>query len=122
MTRVLNAEQRAPVSGEMSGHLFFVEGWYGTDDALHNAVRLLAAIGRSIQPRVKHREEGLIKRTGPVADGGLRPDAPGVAEQIVQRGIEAGRAQDRRDAQRVEPHLRRAKSRETHRKNTPTGR
>ena len=30
----------------MSGHLFFREGWYGTDDALHNAMRLLAAIGR----------------------------------------------------------------------------
>ena len=36
----------APIAGEMSGHLFFAEDWYGTDDALHNAVRLLAAIGR----------------------------------------------------------------------------
>ena len=36
----------APIAGEMSGHLFFAEDWYATDDALHNAVRLLAAIGR----------------------------------------------------------------------------
>ena len=36
----------APIAGEMSGHLFFAENWYGTDDALHNAMRLLAAIGR----------------------------------------------------------------------------
>ena len=36
----------APIAGEMSGHLFFAEDWYGTDDALHNAVCLLAAIGR----------------------------------------------------------------------------
>ncbi|PAX08370.1 phosphomannomutase [Sphingomonas lenta] len=36
----------APLAGEMSGHLFFADDWYGTDDALHNALRLLAAIGR----------------------------------------------------------------------------
>jgi phosphomannomutase len=36
----------APIAGEMSGHLFLVEDWYGTDDALHNAMRLLTAIGR----------------------------------------------------------------------------
>jgi len=34
-------ELRAPVAGEMSGHMFFAEGFYGHDDALYGAARLL---------------------------------------------------------------------------------
>jgi phosphomannomutase len=33
----------APFAGELSGHLFFADRWNGTDDALHVAMRLLAA-------------------------------------------------------------------------------
>lgn len=36
----------APLAGEMSGHIFFADGWYGFDDALYAAVRLLDLIGR----------------------------------------------------------------------------
>ncbi len=42
---------RAPLAGEMSGHMFFAEGFYGHDDALYGAARLLriiAAAGKSI--------------------------------------------------------------------------
>jgi phosphomannomutase/phosphoglucomutase len=44
-------ELRAPVAGEMSGHMFFAEGFYGHDDALYGAarlLRLLAASGKSV--------------------------------------------------------------------------
>jgi phosphomannomutase/phosphoglucomutase len=34
-------ELKAPVAGEMSGHMFFAEGFYGHDDALYGAARLL---------------------------------------------------------------------------------
>ena len=34
-------EVRAPLAGEMSGHMFFSEGFYGHDDALYGAARLL---------------------------------------------------------------------------------
>jgi phosphomannomutase/phosphoglucomutase len=34
-------EMNAPVAGEMSGHMFFAEGFYGHDDALYGAARLL---------------------------------------------------------------------------------
>ena len=34
-------EMKAPVAGEMSGHMFFTEGFYGHDDALYGAARLL---------------------------------------------------------------------------------
>lgn len=34
-------EMNAPLAGEMSGHMFFTEGFYGHDDALYGAARLL---------------------------------------------------------------------------------
>jgi phosphomannomutase / phosphoglucomutase len=37
-------ETGAPIAGEMSGHMFFAEGYYGFDDALYGAARLLRII------------------------------------------------------------------------------
>jgi phosphomannomutase/phosphoglucomutase len=37
----------APVAGEMSGHMFFSEGFYGHDDALYGAARLLRILADS---------------------------------------------------------------------------
>jgi phosphomannomutase len=41
------AETGAPLAGEMSGHIFFAHKWYGFDDALYAAVRLLGTVARS---------------------------------------------------------------------------
>ena len=35
------AEIGAPLAGEMSGHIFFADKWFGFDDGLYAAVRLL---------------------------------------------------------------------------------
>ena len=40
-------ETHAPVGGEMSGHMFFSEGFYGFDDALYGAARLLQIVATS---------------------------------------------------------------------------
>ncbi len=40
-------ETGAPLAGEMSGHIFFKHRWYGFDDALYAAVRLLEAVSES---------------------------------------------------------------------------
>lgn len=40
-------ELQAPIAGEMSGHMFFSEGFYGHDDALYGAARLLRIIANS---------------------------------------------------------------------------
>jgi phosphomannomutase/phosphoglucomutase len=40
-------ELNAPVAGEMSGHMFFSEGFYGHDDALYGAARLLRIVADS---------------------------------------------------------------------------
>jgi phosphomannomutase len=40
-------ETGAPLAGEMSGHIFFQHRWYGFDDALYAAVRLIEAVSAS---------------------------------------------------------------------------
>ena len=42
-------ETGAPLAGEMSGHIFFKHRWYGFDDALYAAVRLIEAVSESGQ-------------------------------------------------------------------------
>jgi len=37
-------ETHAPLAGEMSGHIFFAQDYYGYDDALYAAVRLMRAV------------------------------------------------------------------------------
>ena len=39
-------EIHAPLAGEMSGHVFFADAYYGYDDALYAAIRLIAASAR----------------------------------------------------------------------------
>ncbi|MGK9165395.1 phosphomannomutase/phosphoglucomutase [Inquilinus limosus] len=41
------AEVKSPLAGEMSGHIFFADKWYGFDDALYCGVRLVAQVSRS---------------------------------------------------------------------------
>ena len=43
-------ETGAPIAGEMSGHIFFAERWYGFDDAMYTAGRLLEILSRSANP------------------------------------------------------------------------
>ncbi len=40
----------APFAGEMSGHLFFGQRWYGFDDATYTAARLLEILSREKNP------------------------------------------------------------------------
>ncbi len=40
-------ESGAQLAGEMSGHVFFAENWYGFDDALFATLRLLEIVSRS---------------------------------------------------------------------------
>jgi phosphomannomutase len=40
-------ESKAPIAGEMSGHIFFAERYYGYDDAMYAAVRLYRILVQS---------------------------------------------------------------------------
>ena len=42
-------ETGAPLAGEMSGHIFFKERWFGFDDALYTGARLLEILAKSDQ-------------------------------------------------------------------------
>jgi len=41
-------ETGAPLAGEMSGHTFFKERWYGFDDGLYTGARLLEILARAV--------------------------------------------------------------------------
>ncbi len=43
-------ETGAPLAGEMSGHTFFKERWYGFDDGLYTGARLLEILSRHADP------------------------------------------------------------------------
>ncbi len=40
------AEISSPFAGEMSGHIFYADRWYGFDDALYVGIRLLGIVAR----------------------------------------------------------------------------
>jgi phosphomannomutase len=44
------AETGAPLAGELSGHIFFKDGWYGFDDGIYCALRLIDAVIQNAQP------------------------------------------------------------------------
>jgi phosphomannomutase/phosphoglucomutase len=43
-------QERAELAGEMSGHMFFADRYYGFDDALYAACRLIEIVARSGKP------------------------------------------------------------------------
>ena len=46
LMKIAMAEMGAPLAGEMSGHIFYADGFYGYDDALYVAIRLLGILGQ----------------------------------------------------------------------------
>jgi phosphomannomutase len=50
------AELGAPLSGEMSGHIFYKDGFYGHDDGLYVAVRLLDILARGTRTLADWRD------------------------------------------------------------------
>jgi phosphomannomutase len=50
-------ETAAPLAGEMSGHIFFKHRWYGFDDALYAAVRLIEAVSASGKSLTELKDE-----------------------------------------------------------------
>ncbi|MFY7698409.1 MAG: phosphomannomutase/phosphoglucomutase [Legionella sp.] len=55
-------EERAILAGEMSGHLFFKDRWYGFDDALYSACRLLEILShseQSVSQQFNHTPNGI---------------------------------------------------------------
>ena len=51
-------EEKAELAGEMSGHMFFADRYYGFDDAIYAACRLLEIVSNSGKP-LSHQLEGI---------------------------------------------------------------
>ena len=50
------AETKSPLAGEMSGHIFFNDKWYGFDDAPYSAIRLLGIVARASESLAQMRD------------------------------------------------------------------
>jgi phosphomannomutase len=50
------AETGAPLAGEMSGHIFYADRYYGYDDALYAAIRLLGVLARAGESLAARRD------------------------------------------------------------------
>ena len=75
----------APLAGEMSGHVFFGGDWYGFDDALFAAARLLAYVAREGGPLSRLLAD--VPRT--IATPELRVDCPDERKfDVVRRAAE----------------------------------
>lgn len=49
-------DHKAPLAGEMSGHIFYKDNFYGHDDALYVAIRLLSILGRGDRTMADFRD------------------------------------------------------------------
>lgn len=77
-------EMHAPLAGEMSGHMFFAEGFYGHDDAVYAAARLLRIVAAS----GKRISELLADVPKFVSTPELRVDCPEeIKFQVVERAV-----------------------------------
>ncbi len=70
-------ETDAELAGEMSGHFFFKERWYGFDDGIYAAARLLEILasdveGRTPQQMFDDAAEGRVRRRNSRSDARRR--------------------------------------------------
>ncbi len=78
-------QEHAELAGEMSGHMFFADRYYGYDDAIYAACRLIEIIAKSGQP-LSHQLEGIPKL---VSTPELRIDCPDDTKfKVVQKVAE----------------------------------
>ncbi len=81
-------QEKAELAGEMSGHMFFSDRYYGYDDALYAACRLLEIVAKSGQP-LSHQLDGIPKL---VSTPELRIDCPDETKfKVVEKVAEITR-------------------------------
>jgi len=96
----------APLAGEMSGHIFFADQYYGFDDAIYAAVRLLRFLDQGSERSLAERLDALPKM---VSTHELRFDCPEerkfkVIEEIKRQLLDEGVQVMGVDGIRVQEH------------------
>ena len=87
------AETKSPLAGEMSGHVFFADRYYGYDDALYAAVRLLAVIAQGDRSIADMRDAmpptvNTPELRFPCAEDRKRPVIDAVSERLKAGGAD----------------------------------
>lgn len=78
-------ETKAELAGEMSGHVFFVDRWFGFDDAIYAACRMLEILDKSEEPLSEHLKD----LPGLVSTPEIRVDCPDDKKfDIVKRAVQ----------------------------------
>jgi phosphomannomutase len=95
-------EVGAPLAGEMSGHVFFGHGYYGFDDALYAAIRLIDAVHRSGLSLAALRDS-MPRRCSTPEWRVPVPEArkTAIVEEVLKRLADAGATIDTTDGGRV---------------------
>ena len=96
------AEIGSPLAGEMSGHIFFADSFYGFDDALYCGLRLLNIVANGSESLAEMRDA----LPQPVNTPELRFDCADDAQVRRRRGGQGAAAEGRRQGLR---HRRRAR-------------
>jgi phosphomannomutase len=95
-------ETGAPLAGEMSGHIFFRHRWYGFDDALYAAVRLIEAVSASGHSLTEIMDA--MPRTTATPEMRFQVDEPRkfeIVEEVRDRLLAEGAMLDTTDGVRV---------------------
>jgi phosphomannomutase len=95
-------ETGAPLAGEMSGHVFFKHRWYGFDDALYAAVRLIEAVSASGKSLTEIMDA--MPRTTATPEMRFQVDETrkfAIVDEVRDRLSEAGAKVDATDGVRV---------------------
>jgi phosphomannomutase len=92
----------ALLAGETSGHIFYADDFYGFDDALYAAVRLIAAVARSDQSVAQMRDALPVCLNTPELRFAVDPARKAaVVEEVAARLLAEGAMVDRTDGLRV---------------------
>jgi phosphomannomutase len=95
-------EVHAPLAGEMSGHIFFAHDYYGYDDALYAAVRLLGAVRLSGKSLTQLKSEmPLVLNTPEMRFQVDESRKFAVVDEVLDRLETAGATVNRTDGARV---------------------
>lgn len=79
-------ETHAELAGEMSGHMFFLDRWFGFDDAIYAACRMLEIMDQSTTPLSAHLADLPLLVSTPE----LRVDCPDTIKfELVRKAVEA---------------------------------
>ena len=95
-------ETHAPLAGEMSGHIFFKHRWYGFDDALYAAVRLIEAVSASGKSLTELKSEMPVSVATPEMRFQVDESRKfAVVDEVAERLAKDGAEVDKTDGVRV---------------------